>query len=332
MKYNKLGRTGLYVSELCLGTMLYGRQVPETEAIKIIDRALDCGINFLDTADVYTDGDSEKIVGKAVRRKRHSVVLATKVGLKTGPAANDFGLSRKHITEGLDSSLRRLNTDYVDIYYVHVPDDDTPIEETLRTLDSLVRQGKIRYLGCSNFLAWRICKALWVSDTNNLIRFDCTQPPYNLITRELEYELLPLCASEGIGVCVYNPLAGGLLTGKHSSDRPPSPDTRFALPHTTAGHPPTGQIYSERYWSDTNFKAVARFKPLADEHGCTLAQFALAWILNNETITSAISSASSINQLEENMSSTDIQLLPEELALCDEIWQQIQPSRFPYGR
>jgi len=331
MKYNKLGRTGLHVSTICLGTMIYGRQVPEAEAIRIIEEALNCGINFLDTADVYAGGDSERIVSKAVRGKRHSTVLATKVGLRTGSSPTEAGLSRNHITEGLEASLRRLDTDYVDVYYVHIPDYDTPIEETLRTLDSLIHQGKIRYIGCSNFRAWQICKALWVSDINDLVRFDCTQPPYNLITRDLEYELLPLCASEGIGVCVYNPLAGGLLTGKHSPDRPPSPGTRFALSYTTAGHPPTGQIYSERYWSDTNFKAVARFKLLADAHGCTLAQFALAWVLSNRTITSAISSASSVSQLEENLSSIDIDLSPEDLALCDEVWQELRPDRFSYG-
>jgi len=206
MQYRNMGRTGLKVSVMCLGTMVYGNQVSEAEAINIIERALSAGVNFLDTADVYIEGRSEEVVGKALKGKRHSVVLATKVANRTGPGANDTGLSRKHIMKGIEDSLRRLETDYIDLYYVHLPDYGTPIEETLRTLDDLVHQGKVRYIGCSNFRAWQLCKALWVSDLHNLARFDCIQPPYNLLTRDIEYELLPLCASEGVGVCVYNPL------------------------------------------------------------------------------------------------------------------------------
>ena len=331
MKYRKLGRTGLQVSEICLGTMLYGEQVGSTEAIKIIDKAFDSGINFFDTADVYVQGKSEEILGKAIRGKRHSVVLATKVGLKTGPAPDDIGLSRRHIIEGIEASLRRLKTDYIDIYYVHMPDYDTPIEETLRTLDSLLRQGKIRYLGCSNFRSWQICKALWVSDVNNFARFDCTQPPYNLITRDIEYELLSLCENDGIGVCVYNPLAAGMLTGKHDPEKPPSAGTRFALPFDTIMNKSMGQVYSERYWSDANFKAITRIKEIASDNSCTLAQFALAWILSNKIITSTILSVSSIRQLEENLGSIEIELAQGELALCNDVWQELRPSRFLYG-
>jgi len=325
MQYRKLGRTGIKVSAICLGTMTYGNQVGEAEAINIIEGALSAGINFLDTADVYAEGRSEEIVGKALKGKRHSVVLATKVANRTGPSANDIGLSRKHIMKGLEDSLRRLETDYIDLYYVHLPDYDTPIEETLRTLDDLIHQGKVRYIACSNFRAWQLCKALWVSDLHHLARFDCIQPPYNLLTRDIEYELLPLCASEEVGVCVYNPLAAGLLTGKHDPNKPPAEGTRFALERM-------GPSYYERYWSATNFEAVARLKQIAKEYGCSLTQFALAWILNNETITSAICGTTSPKQLEENLGATEVKLSEEELTACDGVWHQLRPLRFFYGR
>ncbi len=325
MQYRKLARTGLKVSAMCLGTMVYGNQVSETAAINIIGKALNAGVNFLDTADVYAEGKSEEIVGKALKGKRHSVVLATKIASRTGPGPNDIGLSRQHIIRGIEDSLRRLETDYIDLYYVHRPDYDTPIEETLRTLDDLVHQGKVRYTGCSNFRAWQLCKALWVSDLHNLVRFDCIQPPYNLLTRDIEYELLPLCASEGVGVCVYNPLAAGLLTGKYDPNKPPAEGTRFTLEHL-------GPMYYERYWSATNFEAVARLKQIAREYGLSLAQFALAWAIGNETITSAICGATSLMQLEENLGATEVQLSKEELAACDGVWQQLRPIRFFYGR
>jgi len=321
-----MARTGLKVSAMCLGTMTYGNQVDETEAINIIERALNAGVNFFDTADVYAEGRSEEIVGKALKGKRHSTVLATKVANRTGPGANDIGLSRKHIMKGIENSLRRLETDYIDLYYVHVPDYDTPIEETLRTLDDLVHQGKVRYIGCSNFRAWQLCKALWVSDLHNLARFDCMQPPYNLLTRDIEYELLPLCASEGVGVCVYTPLAAGLLTGKHDPSKPPAKGTRFTLEGL-------GPLYYERFWAATNFEAVAHLKQIAGEYGRSLPQFALAWILNNETITSAICGATSVKQLEENLGASELKLSQEELAACDEVWQKLSPRpKLFYGR
>jgi aryl-alcohol dehydrogenase-like predicted oxidoreductase len=302
--------------------MTYGRQVGEKEAIHIIENAVGAGVNFLDTADAYGQGKSEEVVGKALKKERQSVVLATKVAHRTGPGINDRGLSRAHIMKGIEDSLRRLGTDYIDLYYVHMPDRDTPIEETLRALDDLVRQGKVRYVACSNFHAWRLCKALWVSDLRNWVRFDCIQSPYNLITRDIEYELLPLCASEGVGVCVYNPLAAGLLTGKHDPSKPPAEGTRFALERG----------YYQRYWSDTNFNAVAGLGQIAKEHGRSMSQFALAWILNNTTITSAICSATSLKQLEENLGSTEVKLSDEELAGCDDVWRQLRPNRFFYGR
>jgi aryl-alcohol dehydrogenase (NADP+) len=260
MKYRRMGRTGLKVSEICLGTMIYGDQVEEARSLKIIRKALDSGVNFLDTADMYVEGKSEEIVGKALKGHRDSVVLATKVANRTGPGPNDVGLSRKHIMKAIEDSLRRLKTDYIDIYYVHLPDYETPIEESLHALDDLVHQGKVRYIACSNFRAWQLCKALWVSDIQNLARFDCIQPPYNLITRDIEYELLPLCVGEGVGVCVYNPLSGGLLTGKHDPKKSPEKGTRFDLKSI-------GKMYYERYWLEANFEAVNRLKTIARKFG-----------------------------------------------------------------
>ncbi len=325
MKYRKLGRTGLMVSEICLGTMTFGNQIDDAESSKLISWAIDGGINFIDTADQYVDGRSEEIVGKALRGVRQSVLLATKVGAwKSGPGVNDIGLSRKHVMDGIEGSLRRLGTDYIDIYYVHKPDNVTPIEETLRALDDLVRQGKARYIACSNYLAWQLCKALWVSDIKNLARFECLQPPYNLITRDIEDELLPLCASEGMGVCVYNPLAGGLLTGKHDPSRPPAEGTRFSNKRQ-------GKNYTSRYWSPSNFEAVARFKEAAEKQGHSMAQFSLAWILNNRIITSVLCGANSIKQFEENVGAVEVTLTEEELKVCDEVWHQLRPPRFYYG-
>lgn len=325
MKYRKLGRTGLMVSEICLGTMTYGNQIDEAESLKLVRWALDAGINFVDVADMYVDGQTEEIVGKALKGVRQSVVLATKVGAwQSGPNVNDIGLSRKHIMDGIEGSLHRLGTDYVDIYYTHKPDNATPIEETLRALEDLVRQGKVRYIGCSNYLAWQLCKALWTSDVNQLARFDCVQPPYNLITRGIEDELLPLCTSEGVGVCVYNPLAGGLLTGKHDPGRPPAEGTRFSNQRQ-------GKTYSDRYWVPSNFEAVASLKKVVGKHGPSMAQVSFAWILNNPAITSIICGANSIKQMEENVGAIEVTLTEEELNACNEVWHALRPPRFYYG-
>ncbi|MFY9812904.1 MAG: aldo/keto reductase [Dehalococcoidales bacterium] len=291
MQYKKMGRTGLKISEITLGTMIFGQQVDEAESLKIIDLAFEKGINSFDTADGYAGGRSEEIVGKALKNKRHVVVLASKVASKQGPGPNDAGLSREHILQAVENSLRRLGTDYLDIYYAHHPDNTTPIEETLRAFDTLVRQGKVRYAACSNYRAGQLVRALAVSEQRNLARFDCIQTVYNLITRDIEAELLPTCADEGVGVVVYNPLAGGLLTGKHNGNQPPTADTRF-------GQNP---MYLERYWSPINFKAVEHLKQIAAAYNRKPAQFALAWVLGNPGIASAIVGASSAAQLAENL-------------------------------
>lgn len=325
MQYRKMGRTGLKVSAICLGTMTFGNQVGEVDAIDIINHAFASGINFFDTADAYVDGRSEEIVGRGIRDKRQQVVLATKVASKVGPGPNDAGLSRQHTMQGVEESLRRLGTDYIDLYYAHVPDYDTPIEETLRAFHDLVSSGKARYIACSNFYAWQLCKALWVSDREHLSRFECIQSPYNLITRDIEYELLPLCASEGVGVMAYNPLAAGLLTGKHDPSKPPVPGTRFTMERM-------GPIYYERYWAVTNFEAIAKLKQIAETNGRSLTHFSLAWILSNLTITSVVMGASSVKQLQENLRATEVKLTPEELSACDEVWRELRPLRFFYGR
>ncbi len=322
MQYKNLGKTGLKVSRICLGTMTYGDQVDEKTAISLIDKAYDSGVNFFDTANAYVQGKSEEVVGKALHNKRQNIVLATKVSIPVGKGVNDRGLSRYHILREVENSLRRLNTDCIDIYYAHMPDHETPLEETIRAMDDLVRSGKVRYAACSNFQAWRLCKSLWISDVRNLARFDCVQPPYNLLTRDVESELLPLCASEGVGVCVFNPLAAGLLTGKHDPNKPPAKGTRFDL----------AKGYYQRYWNDLNFKALSSLMQTAKVHDRSMAQFALAWVLNNTAVTSAICSATSMKQLEENLGATEVTLSPEELAACDEVWLQLRPPRFSYGR
>lgn len=320
-----MGNTGLKISAMGLGTMTFGAQVSENDAIKIIDLAFEKGINLFDTANSYTFGHSEEIVGKAIRNKRNAVVLGTKVAVKQGSAPNDFGLSRKHIIWAIEESLRRLGTDYIDIYYAHAPDYTTPIEETLRTFDNLLKQGKVRYIACSNYRAWQLVKALWVSERHNLARFDCIQSPYNLITRDIESELLSCCAGEGVGVTIYNPLASGLLTGKHDPSKGPNPNTRFGLDRF-------GPIEKEHYWSPINFQAVANLKQITDACGHNLAQFSLAWIMSNPLISSAIVGASSTQQLEENIKATELKLTSEETKGCDDIWLGLRPQRVFYGK
>ena len=215
MDYRVLGRTGIRVSPVCLGTMMFGGQTSEGDSIQIIHKAIDQGINFLDTANMYNAGESEVVVGKAITDRRHNVVLATKGRQKMGDGPNESGATRLHLMRELDASLKRLNTDFIDVYYTHTPDYDTPIDETLRAMEDMVRSGKVHYIACSNFRAWRVCEALWQSDRMNLHRFACVQPLYNIVNRDIEVELLPLCKEHGLGVVTYSPLARGILTGKY---------------------------------------------------------------------------------------------------------------------
>lgn len=355
MEYRKMGRTGIKVSSFCLGTMTFGRQVDEKESIRIIHAAIDAGVNFIDTADMYVNGVTEEIVAKAIEGQRDSLVIASKGGhirkldekygeqrdygpidlarprsfhawpAGEGVGHNDMGLSRKHIMQAVEGSLSRLRTDYIDLYYAHMPDYSTPLEETLRAMDDLVRQGKVRYLGCSNFRAFQLCKALWISDKLNLARWDCIQPPYNLLTRDSEYELLPLCAEEGVGVCVFSPMAAGFLSGKYNKDRKPIEGARFTLAHL-------GYRYNQPYWNDANFSAVEELKKIAEDHGKALPEFSLAWVLSNPTITAVVCGATSVEQLQQNMTAVKISISKEERDACDEVWHKLHPPRLFYGR
>jgi aryl-alcohol dehydrogenase-like predicted oxidoreductase len=328
VQYRNLGKTGVKVSTIAIGAMTYGTQVSETPAIKLIHAALDAGINLFDTADRYPG--SEDIIGKAVKGRRDTAFIATKVGSPAGRGIatdvdpNEQGLSRKHIIQQVEGSLKRLNSDYIDLLYCHFPDYDVPIEDTLNTLNDLVRQGKLRYIGCSNFTAWQLARALGVSERYNLARFQCIESPYNLLARDIEWELAGLCESEEVGLSVYNPLAGEMLTGRHHFGKPPA-EGRFTMGDI-------GKRYMERYWSELNFKAVDKFSKLAKKHGCTLPQFAIAWILNNRAVTSVLSGLTTLAQLKENAAAAEIKLTPEEVKACDEVWAWFRPPRYFYAR
>src|SRR5580658_2243111 len=305
MNHVHLGRTGLVVSELCLGTMTFGLQCDETMSVAILDRAAEGGITFIDTADVYplggglpTVGRTEEILGGWLRGKRDRFIVATKCFGRTGPAAWEQGNSRKHIMEAVEASLRRLDTDYIDLYQLHGPDPGTPIDETLGALDDLVRSGKVRYVGCSNFLAYQTARALGRSEAKSLVRFDSVQPRYNLLFRQIERELLPLCAEEGLGVIPYNPIAGGLLSGKHNPSSPPTEGTRFTL-GSAAGN------YQNRYWHDQEFATVEELRKIAEREGIPLVTLSVAWVLANPAVTAPIIGASRPGQLDQSLAAAD---------------------------
>ncbi|MBN9493383.1 aldo/keto reductase [bacterium] len=318
MEHTRLGRTGLQVSRLCLGTMTFGLQCDEPTSVSILDRAADGGITFLDTADVYplggtpeTTGRTEEIVGRWLKGRRDRFVLATKCFGRTGPARWDQGNSRKHILDAVDASLRRLQTDYIDLYQLHGPDPSTPIDETLKALDDLVRWGKVRYVGCSNFLAYQLARAIGRSEALGIVCFESVQPRYNLLFREIERELLPLCLEDGVGVIPYNPIAGGLLTGKHSPGAPPE-GTRFTL--GTAG----GR-YQDRYWHEGMFDTVEAIRPIAAEADMSMAQLAIAWVMAHPAITAPIIGASRPAQLDDTLAAAQRPLPPEIKRKLDDL-------------
>jgi aryl-alcohol dehydrogenase-like predicted oxidoreductase len=321
MKIRRLGSTGLKVSEICLGTMTFGHQCDEKTSFAIMERAAEHGVFFFDTADAYpvpptpeTAGVTEAIVGKWLRGKRDQFVLATKCRIRVGHGPNDEGLSRRHILRAAEDSLRRLQTDYIDLYQTHAPDPETPLDETLRALDDLVRQGKVRYLGCSNYPAWQVALSLGISRCERLARMDSVQPRYNLLYREIESELLPLCRDQGIGVIVYNPLAGGLLTGKYRGKTAPIEGARFSLGGKT------GQLYRERYWHDAQFAAVDQLYQFFEARRKPLVQVAIAWVLAQAGITSAIVGASKAEQLDQSLAAVNLVLDDEERNVCNEAW------------
>lgn len=332
MKQRRMGRTGLRVSELCLGTMTFAAQTDEPEAFAIMDKAFAGGITFFDTADVYPVpvdaakiGQTEEIVGRWMRErgKRDDIILATKCRAKVGPHEWDQGLSRKHILKACDDSLRRLQTDYIDLYQTHSPDPETPIDETLAALDTLVQSGKVRYVGCSNYGAWALAKALWTSDKRNLARYDCVQPRYNLLFRQIEDELLPLCRDEGVGVIAYNPLAGGFLTGKYRRETQAETGSRFDYFQGKTS------LYHERYWKDAQFHAVEGLQAFFGPRNKPLTQVAVAWILQRPEITSAIVGASRAAQLDDTLAAPNLTLDADELAACDDAWFSLPRPRDP---
>ena len=308
MQYTKLGATGLSVSRVCLGTMTFGLQTDEDSSGRILGAAADAGVTFLDTADVYplggdlsTVGRTEEILGRALRGQRERWIVATKAVGKTGPAAWQQGASRKHLLDAIDASLRRLQTDYVDLYQLHSDDAATPLDETLEALDTIVRSGKARYVGVSNFLAYRLALALGRSELKGLARVVSVQPRYALLFREIERELLPLAREQNIAVIPYNPLAGGLLSGKHRFETGPTQGTRFTLGSAATR-------YQDRYWNEGAFATVEALRATAAEADLPLPTLAVAWVLAHPAITSAIIGASRPEQLSETLRAADVRL------------------------
>jgi aryl-alcohol dehydrogenase (NADP+) len=331
MHHIRFGATGLRVSRLCLGTMTFGLQCDARESEAIMDTAADGGVDFLDAADVYplggdagTAGRTEEIVGAWLKGKRQAFILATKCVGPMGPKPWDQGMSRKHIVEAIEASLRRLQTDYVDLYQLHGYDQGTPIDEALEALNMIVRAGKARYVGVSNWPAYKLARALGRGEVKGLVRIDSVQPRYNLLFRTFERDLLPLCAEEGVAVIPYNPLAGGLLTGKHNRQGGPEQGGRFTLGRA-------GAMYQQRYWKDAEFATIDALRPIARDAGMSLATLAVRWVLSNPAITAPIIGASRPDQLRDSLGAGEQGPLPADLkARLDELtqgWRAVDAER-----
>jgi aryl-alcohol dehydrogenase-like predicted oxidoreductase len=315
MKYRQLSDTGIFVSELCLGAMTFGGTgqiweriggLGQADVDAIVHRAIDAGINFIDTADVYSAGESETMLGKALGAKRRGIVLATKVRGRMGPGPNEVGLSRLHVVEAIDASLKRLGTDYVDLYQIHRFDPLTNVEDTLRALDDVVRAGKVRYIGCSNLAAWQLMKALAISREQHLERFRCTQSYYSLAGRELEREMIPLLQDQMLGLLVWSPLAGGFLSGKFTRSGGDA-----AARRANFDFPPVNR--------DKAFDILDVLTNVATKHEATVPRVALAWVLANKAVTSVIIGARKLAQLDDNLKSVDLTLTADDLAALDEV-------------
>ena len=299
--------------------MTFGLQCDESASVAILNKAADGGIDFIDTSDAYplggelsTRGVTEEILGRWLRGRRDRFIVATKCFVPTGPAPFDAGNSRKHILSAVEASLRRLQTDYIDLYQLHGYDRNTPIDETLGALDDLVHQGKVRYLGCSNFLTYQLVRAVGRTETLRLARLDCVQPRYNLLFRQIEREMLPFCAEDGVGVIPYNPIAGGLLSGKYDASAPPPGGSRFTLGWA-------GQIYQDRYWHEPAFETVEAIRKLADQAGVSLVTLAIGWVLANKAITAPIIGASRPDQLDASLAAATYALDSDLKRQLDEL-------------
>lgn len=323
MEFRTLGKTGLQVSRLAMGTMTFGGQVPEADAIRLVDHCLEQGITFFDTANAYNQGKSEIILGKALRGRRHQVVLATKVRNKMGEEADDVGLKHPAIRKAIDASLKRLGTDYVDLYYLHAPDWDTRIEETLHAMEDLIREGKVRYPAVSNYAAWQVVQMLWHCDNHGYAPPAVTQPMYNLLARGIEQDYLACCKEFGIATVVYNPLAGGLLTGKHLPESAPAPGTRFD----------GNKMYLDRYWHAAYFDAQQQVSAIASRASMSTIALAFRWLLTQAAVDCVLLGASNMAQLEENLKACEGPALDEDvLKACDAIWEKLRGVTPKYNR
>jgi len=324
MKYRRLGDTGLMVSELCLGCMTFGRETEEEDSKGLVGRFLEAGGNFIDTADVYSKGVSEEITGKAIKDVRDEVVLATKVRFPMGDGPNEVGLSRKHIMQGCEDSLRRLGTDYIDLYQVHCWDSATPLEETLSALTDLVRAGKVRYIGVSNFTAWQLMRSLQLSEVHGFERFVCVQPQYSLVERNIEREILPVCLEESLGVIPWSPLGGGFLSGKYRRDQEPPQGSRISEAVESM------EEYWDRRATERNWRVLEVVGRISEETGKSYAQIALNWLLRQEGVTVPIIGARTMHQLEDNLGASGWELDEGQVAELSEAsaLEDVYPYRF----
>lgn len=322
MEYKNIKNTDLDISLFNLGTMMFGGQTKEEDSLIIMDKALDLGINLFDTANIYNNGQSEIVVGKGIKGRRSDIVLATKVGYPMGGNLNNAGLSPKILHASIDESLQRLNTDYVDIYYMHAPDYHVPIEESLEAMTSIIQSGKARYFGVSNFAAWQIADLMAACQQHGFIKPIITQNVYNPITRGIESELIPYLNAHNLALTIYNPIAAGLLAGKHKPGQP-TENTRFS----------NSPVYYDRYWSESNFKALDQLCELADSLDMSILELTMTWCASSPNVTSIITGVSKLSQLEQNVTSIKKDKLTQEtFDQFDHIWKTLTGNRFSYNR
>ena len=313
MEYRNLGASGLKVSALGLGGNTFGWYIDEPASAAVIHRAMESGINFIDTADMYDKGRSEEFLGRTLKGKRTQVLVGSKFSFAMGDTPNERGASRWYITRAVEASLRRLNTDYLDLYQYHFPDPTTPIEETLRALDDLVKSGKVRYIGCTNFAAWQISEAQWTSRVNHLHSFVTMQTKYNLLERQVEQEIVPCCQAHGLGIIPWGPLAGGFLTGKYRKEGPPPPSPKEGMP------PKALNTLYKKLLTDANWEKLAKLEAFAQESGHKVSELAIAWLLSHPWISTVIVGATKPEQIQENLKGAAWKMAPEEVARVEQI-------------